>query len=163
MHLVDAHASGSGVNSPSAGDCSSRFALCELLHLCDALSGQTLTDGRDCRTREAGDHRHQTTEYKRENAPVIGETIAHFATHTSPARHGLRMVHEGDAEMPLIRLEHVFHNHSMVAAQLISGGLALPRHYLPVGYPPFYEYKRVHQIDVIAPPNVLPRRSETQE
>ncbi len=165
--LGDAYASGSGVNSPSAKVCSPRF---EDPHLYDALSGRTLVDGRDCRTREVGDPRRQMTEHKRENAPAIGERIAHFATQISPTRHGLRIVRVDDAERPLLRLAYVHHNHSMVAAQLMSGELALPRHRLPVGCPPFYDYKIGHQYDAIqlcfALSSVLPlvkRRSETRE
>ena len=149
MRLVDGHGIGSGVSSLSAKDCSSQFAVCEVLHLYDALSGRTLADGYDCRNREAGDPRHQMTEYERENVLEIGETIAHFATHSSPTRHGLQIVHVSDAEMPLLRPEHDLHNRSMVAAQLMREGVALPRHCLPVGSPPFYEYNRKHQVDVI--------------
>ena len=146
---MDGHAIGSGVNSLSAKDCSSQFAVCEVLHLYDALSGRTLADGHDCRNGESGDPRHRMTEYERENVPEIGETIAHFATHSSSTRHGLRIVHVGDVEMPLLRLEHVLHNRSMVAAQMIREGVALLQHCLPVGSPPFYEYNRKHQVDVI--------------
>jgi len=144
MRLGNAYASGSDVNSPSAKDYLSQFAVCEVLHLYDALSGQTLADGHGCRIREAGNPRRQMIGYKRENAPATGETIVHFATHTSPTRHDLRIVRVDDAEMPPLRLGHDLHNHSMVAAQLIRGALALPRHCLPIGYPPFYEYKWVH-------------------
>jgi hypothetical protein len=158
------------VNIPSAKNYSSRFAVCEVLHLDDALSGQALADGRDGRTHEAGDPHRQMIEYKRENAPAIGETIAHFATHSSLTGHGLQIVRVGYAEIPFLHLEHVPRNHSMVAAQLLRGELALPRYCLPVVYHPFYEYKRVYQDDVIqrcfAPPSVLPlvkRRSKTQE
>lgn len=160
----------SGADGLSANDCSSRFAVCEVLRLYDALSGRTPVDGRDCRTREDDDPRRQTKEYKRENALAIGEIIAHFANQISPSRHGLRIMREGDAEMPPLRLAYVLHNHSMVAAQMIGRGVVLPRHHLPVGYPPFYDYKPEHQDDVIrqcfAPSGVLPlvkRCSETQE
>lgn len=147
--MGDACANGSGADSLSASDCSSRFVMCEAPRLYDALSGRTPVDGSDCHTREDDDPRRQMTEYKRENALAIGETIAHFATQISASHHGLRIVRVGDAEMPSPRLAYVLHNHSMVAARMISRGVALPRHCLSIGYPPFYDYKLGHQDDVI--------------
>lgn len=147
--MGDAYASGSDADSPSANDCSSRFAVCEVLRLYDALSGRNPIDGHDCRNREDDHPRHQMTEYKKENALAIGETIAHFATQISPSRRGLRIVPVGDAEMPSRRLVYALHNHSMVAAQMISRGVALPRYCLPVGYPPFCDCRLGRQYDVI--------------
>ena len=149
VHLGKAYGSGSGVNSPSAKNYSSQSAGCEVLHPCDAQNGWTLADGRDCHTREAGDSRRQMIEYKRENAPEIWGTIAHFATHTWPTRHGLQIRRADDDEIPFLRLEHVPHYHSMVAAQLIRGELALPQYYFPFGYPPFYENEGRHRNDAI--------------
>ena len=170
VRLGNAYASERGVRSPSAENYSSRSAVCEVLHPYDAQSGWTLANGRGCRAREAGDSRHQMIKHRRENAPEIGGTIAHFATHTWPARHGLRIRRVDDAEILLFRLEHVPHYRSMVAPQLISGELALRQHCFPIGYPLFCEHERRHWNDATqywsAPPSVLPRikrRSDMQE